>query len=241
VTAITTLNVDELRPPLGLFIVARHGRHSWWRRTSLDRRPRSPLRGGQAPSGCDRTYDVRASSRAHERDRVAREGTRVRDTLLETGPAQPEALALYQLNGWMGIENYPPGAFSHPIAHRSKRISRRTVPRASRDNASSVSRTRSPEGIRRRPGPRRRTATTLMLAARAAMTTRAGVFEDQTARRFDPSEAAALRTARVWFAVGSNSADERTPKRSERSKCARQRLINANGVELRARPDHVRS
>ena len=40
---------------------------------------------------------------------------------LETGPAQPEALALYASNGWTEIERYPEGAFSHPHAHRFKK------------------------------------------------------------------------------------------------------------------------
>ncbi len=37
---------------------------------------------------------------------------------LETGPAQPEALALYRSHGWTEIEKYPAGVFSHPPAHR---------------------------------------------------------------------------------------------------------------------------
>ncbi len=37
---------------------------------------------------------------------------------LETGPAQPEALALYRSRGWTEIKQYPAGAFSHPKAHR---------------------------------------------------------------------------------------------------------------------------
>ena len=55
------LNVDELRPPLGLFIVARHGRHlvvaADFARSPT---PLSTSRRSSA-SGCDRTYDVRAS------------------------------------------------------------------------------------------------------------------------------------------------------------------------------------
>ena len=37
---------------------------------------------------------------------------------LETGPAQPEALALYRTNGWTGIDQYPAGVFCHPQSHR---------------------------------------------------------------------------------------------------------------------------
>jgi GNAT superfamily N-acetyltransferase len=116
------LNVDELRPPLGLFIVARHGRH---------------LVGGIGlRSIADPALHFAEVKRLWVRPDLRREGiglalmkeieSRAKalgyvTLFLETGPAQPEALALYQLNGWMGIENYPPGAFSHPIAHRFKK------------------------------------------------------------------------------------------------------------------------
>lgn len=37
---------------------------------------------------------------------------------LETGPAQPEALAFYPHTGWTPVEEFPPGVFSHPGASR---------------------------------------------------------------------------------------------------------------------------
>lgn len=41
-----------------------------------------------------------------------------RELYLETGWAQPEALALYQTNGWTPVTEYPDGAFSHPTSYR---------------------------------------------------------------------------------------------------------------------------
>jgi GNAT superfamily N-acetyltransferase len=41
-----------------------------------------------------------------------------RELFLETGWAQPEALELYQTNGWIPIDDYPDGAFSHPTSYR---------------------------------------------------------------------------------------------------------------------------
>jgi hypothetical protein len=41
---------------------------------------------------------------------------------LETGPAQPEAQSLYESTGWTNIERYPPGALSHPGAHRFSKV-----------------------------------------------------------------------------------------------------------------------
>jgi len=37
---------------------------------------------------------------------------------LETGPAQPEALALYVTTGWTPVDEFPPGAFAHRDSHR---------------------------------------------------------------------------------------------------------------------------
>jgi ribosomal protein S18 acetylase RimI-like enzyme len=37
---------------------------------------------------------------------------------LETGPAQPEAIALYETTGWLRIDEFPPDAFSHPTGLR---------------------------------------------------------------------------------------------------------------------------
>lgn len=113
------LNVDELRPPEGLFLVARHERH---------------LVGGVGLRSIgDRGLHFSEVKRLWVRPDLRREGIglalmnqiehRAKELgsvtlFLETGPAQPEALALYQANGWTEIERYPAGVFSHPQAHR---------------------------------------------------------------------------------------------------------------------------
>jgi GNAT superfamily N-acetyltransferase len=116
------LNVDELRPPLGLFLVARHERH---------------LVGGVGlRSIADPALHFGEVKRLWVRPDLRRDGigldlmTEIErhatalgyvTLYLETGPAQPEAMSLYQSHGWTQIEEYPAGAFSHPIAHRFKK------------------------------------------------------------------------------------------------------------------------
>jgi GNAT superfamily N-acetyltransferase len=116
------LGLDELRPPQGLFLVARQGR---------------ALVGGvglRSIGAPERHFyevkrlwvrpDLRRAgiglSLMHEIERRAKE-LGCATLFLETGPAQPEALALYASNGWTGIAHYPDGAFSHPQAHRFKK------------------------------------------------------------------------------------------------------------------------
>lgn len=116
------LSVDELRPPRGIFLVARHDSH---------------LVGGVGlRSIADPELHFAEVKRLWVRPDIRREGiglalmneieSRARDlgylTLyLETGPAQPEALALYRSNGWMEIDRYPEGVFCHPQAHWFKK------------------------------------------------------------------------------------------------------------------------
>jgi GNAT superfamily N-acetyltransferase len=116
------LNVDELRPPSGIFLVARHDRH---------------LVGGVGlRSIAEPSLHFAEIKRLWVRPDLRREGiglvlmneieSRARDlgnaTLyLETGPAQPEALALYRSNGWTEIDQYPAGVFCHPQAHWFKK------------------------------------------------------------------------------------------------------------------------
>jgi GNAT superfamily N-acetyltransferase len=116
------LDLDELRPPDGLFLVARQGRDlvggvglrsicapalhyaevkRLWVRPDLRR------------DGIGLTLMREIERRAKERGSVT--------LFLETGPAQPEALALYASNGWTKIVRYPDGAFSHPQAHKFKK------------------------------------------------------------------------------------------------------------------------
>ncbi len=116
------LNVDELRPPRGLFLVARFERHlvggvglraigepklhfaevkRLWVRPDLRR------------GGVGLTLMNEIEIGARELGYVT--------LFLETGTAQPEALSLYASTGWTEIERYPVGVFSHPRAHRFKK------------------------------------------------------------------------------------------------------------------------
>jgi GNAT superfamily N-acetyltransferase len=117
------LHVDELAAPLGLFLVARVqgdiaggiGLRSigeqalhfgeikrLWVRPDL-------RRGGIAVSLMDE-IEIRARTLGYLR------------LYLETGPRQPEAVALYASIGWDRIENYPEGIFCHPMSHRFTKL-----------------------------------------------------------------------------------------------------------------------
>ena len=113
------LRVDDLRPPLGLFLVARHEHHLVG---GVGLRPicEPDLHYGEVKRLWVRP-DLRRDGIGlvlmNEIERHAKE-LGYATLFLETGYAQPEALALYQSHGWTGIEHYPSGAFSHPHAHR---------------------------------------------------------------------------------------------------------------------------
>jgi GNAT superfamily N-acetyltransferase len=112
------LSVDELRPPQGLFLVARHERH--------------PVGGVGLRSISEPSLRFAEVKRLWVRPDLRREGiglvlmneieSRARELgygalFLETGPAQPEALTLYRTNGWTEIDHYPAGVFCHPQSH----------------------------------------------------------------------------------------------------------------------------
>ncbi len=113
------LDTGELAPPLGLFLVARVDTHlagcvgvrsigdpgehlgevkRLWVRPDL-------RRVGVAAALMDEVVE-RARSLGYRR------------LYLETGPAQPEALAFYAKIGWSSVDEFPPGAFTHHEAHR---------------------------------------------------------------------------------------------------------------------------
>jgi GNAT superfamily N-acetyltransferase len=118
----THLRVEELLPPQGIFLVARRDRH---------------LVGGVGlRSIAQPDLHFAEVKRLWVRPDLRREGiglvlmkeieSRARElgylTLFhETGPAQPEALALYRSHGWTAIDHYPSGVFCHPQAHWFKK------------------------------------------------------------------------------------------------------------------------
>lgn len=117
------LNIDELRAPNGLFLVARHERD---------------LVGGVGlRSICDPALRFAEVKRLWVRPDLRREGIGLAlmdeierhakelgfaTLFLETGRAQPEALSLYESTGWTQIDAYPAGAFSHPQAGRFSKV-----------------------------------------------------------------------------------------------------------------------
>jgi GNAT superfamily N-acetyltransferase len=116
------LSLDELRPPSGIFLVARWGRHlaggvglrsiadPALRFAEVKRLwVRPDLRRGGIGQALMQAVESHASAIG------------VATLYLETGPAQPEALALYRANGWTQIDRYPEGVFCHPQAHWFKK------------------------------------------------------------------------------------------------------------------------
>jgi GNAT superfamily N-acetyltransferase len=113
------LNVDELRAPTGLFLVARQERQlvgGVGLRAIAD----TALRYAEVKRLWVRP-DLRRGGIALQLMRAIEshaKGLGYATLFLETGPAQPEALALYQSNGWTSIDEYPAGVFNHPISHK---------------------------------------------------------------------------------------------------------------------------
>jgi GNAT superfamily N-acetyltransferase len=117
------LKVDELLPPRGIFLVARvegHPAGGVGLRSIVEPeamlgeikrlwvRPDQRQRGVAAALMAE--IEVRARSRGY------------RQLYLETGYAQPEALALYEKIGWSRVDEYPADAFSYPIASRFTKV-----------------------------------------------------------------------------------------------------------------------
>jgi GNAT superfamily N-acetyltransferase len=111
-------NLEELEPPLGMFLVARIDAH--------------PVGGVGLRSISDRTLGLAEVKRLWVRPDLRRAGVAAalmaaienrareagyRQLYLETGWAQPEAQALYPKLGWTPVDEYPPGAFNHHEAY----------------------------------------------------------------------------------------------------------------------------
>jgi len=119
----THLSIDELLPPRGIFLVTRVDGHPvggvglrrigeasrnlgevkrLWVRPDLRRRHVGLLLMGQ----------------------IERTAFRLgyHQLYLETGYAQPEAVALYERRGWTRVEEFPAGALSYPGAYRFTKV-----------------------------------------------------------------------------------------------------------------------
>jgi GNAT superfamily N-acetyltransferase len=117
------VSLDELLPPRGLFLVARVDEHLVG---GVGLRPISDptLEVGEVKRlwvrpDCRRLgYGIALMNEIEVRARQLR----YRRLYLESGYAQPEALELYRGSGWEAVEEYPPGAFSYPIANRFSKL-----------------------------------------------------------------------------------------------------------------------
>ncbi len=116
------LHVDELRPPLGLFLVARLNGHL---AGGVGLRPIADpdFHWGEIKRLWVRVDLRRAGIAAKLMDDVVAGAKRLGYVrlYLETGPRQPEAIALYEKFGWLSLTNYPDGVFAHPQSLRFMR------------------------------------------------------------------------------------------------------------------------
>ncbi|HEY5265609.1 MAG TPA: GNAT family N-acetyltransferase [Acidimicrobiales bacterium] len=117
------LQLDELAAPRGIFLVAR-----------LDDHPIGgvgirPIGETVSHLGEIKRLWVRPDQRQHGvgtqlmsdiEERAKSIG--YRQLYLETGYAQPEAVALYAATGWIRVEDFPEGTWSHPGAYRFTKV-----------------------------------------------------------------------------------------------------------------------
>ena len=117
------LKFEELLPPRGLFLVARADGHPIGgvgvrpigdHALMLGEVKRLWVRPDQRRDGVAAALMSALEERAHE--------SGFAQLYLETGYAQPEALALYQKIGWTPVDEFPAGAFSYPNAFRFTKV-----------------------------------------------------------------------------------------------------------------------
>lgn len=113
------LDLDEMVPPRGVFVVAREDSHvvgGVGVRTILE---------PERHTGEVKRLWVRPDLRRRgvgaalmEAVVTAARDIGMRELYLETGFLQPEAIAFYAAIGWRSVDSLPEGAFSYPSAHR---------------------------------------------------------------------------------------------------------------------------
>ncbi|MFY9782253.1 MAG: GNAT family N-acetyltransferase [Acidimicrobiales bacterium] len=117
------LSLDELLPPRGVFLVARADGDLVG---GVGLRPISDpaLEVGEVKRLWVRPDQRRRGVGLALMDEVEERARRLgyRRLYLESGYAQPEALELYRGSGWDAIDEYPPGAFSYPVASRFTKL-----------------------------------------------------------------------------------------------------------------------
>ena len=114
-TDLGELHSHDLRPPRGVFIVARENGHLAGG-VALRSVGEASLHLGEIKRLWVRP-DLRGRGVAHLlMDRAQAEARELRmvQLLLETGEKQPEALSFYLKTGWSRIGNFPDGLWSYP-------------------------------------------------------------------------------------------------------------------------------
>jgi GNAT superfamily N-acetyltransferase len=119
----TPMNIDELSPPTGLFLVARSNGHLCGG-VGLRRIARPELKLAEVKRLWVRPDLRRNGVAARLMDEIEK---RARDLgyvqlYLETGPAQPEAIAFYPNHAWTRVEDFPEGAYTHEMAFRFAKL-----------------------------------------------------------------------------------------------------------------------
>jgi GNAT superfamily N-acetyltransferase len=119
----TQMNIDELLPPTGAFLVARDDGHLCGG-VGLRRIADPALRYAEVKRLWVRP-DLRRSGIAARLMAEIEERARTMGyerLYLETGPAQPEAVAFYPKHAWTSVEVFPEGAHTHEGAYRFTKL-----------------------------------------------------------------------------------------------------------------------
>jgi GNAT superfamily N-acetyltransferase len=117
------LDLEEFKPPLGIFLLARADTHPAGC-VGVRSIANPVLHIGEVKRLWVRP-DLRRSGVAAalmERIEDRARGTGYVQLYLETGDAQPEAQALYAKFDWNPIDDFPEGSFSHPRALRFTKV-----------------------------------------------------------------------------------------------------------------------
>jgi len=117
------LSLEELSPPSGIFLVARDNGHLCGG-VGLLSIAAPELHLGEVKRLWVRP-DLRRLGVAAQLMREVEQRARTMGYLqlyLETGPAQPEAIAFYPKHEWIQVDEFPAGAFTHETAHRFTKI-----------------------------------------------------------------------------------------------------------------------
>ena len=121
---VSHLSTEELTPPHGQFFVARDEAGHLIGGVAVRRVLDEEAAAGEIKRLWGRP-DRRRDGIAHQLMRTAEDWARdtgYRQLYLETGWAQPEALAFYEREGWERIENFPDGMYNYPSGFKFTRV-----------------------------------------------------------------------------------------------------------------------